>query len=60
MTIRVALYTRYSTDLQREASMHDHLRLCQAYAGRQNWIVAGSYHDRAISGASLLCPGMQQ
>jgi DNA invertase Pin-like site-specific DNA recombinase len=60
MTIRVALYARYSTDLQREASIDDQLRLCQAYAARQGWIVAGSYSDRAISGASLLRPGLQE
>ena len=56
MTIRVALYARYSTDLQREASIDDQLRLCQAHASRQGWIVAGCYHDRAIAGASLLRP----
>src|ERR1700744_4736484 len=52
MTMRVALYARYSTDLQREASIDDQLRLCQAHAERQGWIVAGSYFDRAISGAT--------
>jgi site-specific DNA recombinase len=60
MTIRVALYARYSTDLQREASIDDQLRLCKAHASRQGWIVAGSYQDRAISGASLLRPGLQE
>ena len=60
MTLRVALYARYSTDLQREASIEDQLRLCQAHAERQGWIVAGSYSDRAMSGASLLRPGLQE
>ena len=60
MTFRVAPYARYSTDLQREASIDDQLRLCQDYASRQGWIVAGCYHDRAISGASLLRPGLQE
>jgi site-specific DNA recombinase len=60
MTLRVAPYARYSTDLQREASIDDQLRLCQDYASRQGWIVAGCYHDRAISGASLLRPGLQE
>ena len=30
------------------------------HASRQNWTVAGSYHDRAISGASLVRPGLQE
>ena len=55
MTFRLALYARYSTDLQREASIDDQLRLCQAYASRQGWIVAGCYHDRAISRGPPCC-----
>jgi site-specific DNA recombinase len=35
MTMRVALYARCFTDLQREASIDDQLRLCQAHAERQ-------------------------
>jgi DNA invertase Pin-like site-specific DNA recombinase len=56
---RVALYARYSSDQQREASIEDQLRLCRIYAEKQGWVVAGSYHDRAVSGASLIRPGIQ-
>ena len=56
---RVALYARYSSDQQREASIEDQLRLCRLYAEEQGWIVAESYHDRAVSGASLIRPGIQ-
>src|SRR5581483_6495028 len=57
--IRVALYARYSSDQQREASIEDQLRLCRIHAEKQGWVVAESYHDRAVSGASLIRPGIQ-
>ena len=58
--IRVALYARYSSDNQRDASIEDQLRQCREYAARQGWTVAESYSDRAISGASLIRPGIQK
>lgn len=36
------------------------MRLCRAHAERQGWTIADSYSDRAISGASLLRPGVQE
>ncbi|MEQ8395858.1 recombinase family protein [Thalassobaculum sp.] len=57
---RVALYARYSSDNQREASIEDQLRLCRLHAERQGWTLADSYSDRAISGGSLLRPGIQE
>jgi DNA invertase Pin-like site-specific DNA recombinase len=59
MTARVALYARYSSDLQREASIEDQLRICREYAMHQGWNVIDSYSDRAVSGASMLRPGLQ-
>jgi DNA invertase Pin-like site-specific DNA recombinase len=56
---RIALYARYSSDNQRDASIEDQLRLCRLHGERQGWTVVGSYSDRAISGASLLRPGIQ-
>jgi site-specific DNA recombinase len=56
---RVALYARYSSDNQRDASIEDQLRLCRDYATRQNWTVVESYADRAVSGASLMRVGIQ-
>jgi site-specific DNA recombinase len=56
---RVALYARYSSDQQREASIEDQLRLCRIYAEKQGWVVASTYDDRAVSGASLIRPGIQ-
>lgn len=58
---RAALYARYSSDNQREASIEDQFRLCRAHAGRERWQIVGSYEDAAISGAStILRPGIQR
>jgi site-specific DNA recombinase len=57
---KVALYARYSSDNQRDASIEDQLRLCRLHAERQGWAIVDSYTDRAISGASLLRPGIQE
>jgi len=58
---RVALYARYSSDNQREASIEDQLRLCRERAARENWQIVETYSDAAISGASLILrPGIRQ
>ena len=57
---RVALYARYSSDNQRDASIEDQLRQCRERAAREGWTVVDSYSDRAISGASLIRPGIQE
>jgi site-specific DNA recombinase len=57
---RVALYARYSSDNQSVASIDDQFRLCREHAAREQWNVVGTYHDAAISGASvILRPGVQ-
>ena len=53
------LYARYSSELQRDASIEDRLRLCRERAEREGWRIAESYSDRSISGTSLLRPGTQ-
>ena len=57
--MKLALYARYSSDSQREASIEDQLRLCRQHAEKQGWSVVDSYTDRAISGASMLRPGLR-
>lgn len=56
---RVALYARYSSDNQRDASIEDQLRQCRERAAREGWTVVESYSDRSISGASLIRSGIQ-
>src|ERR1700737_2212384 len=52
--LRVALYARYSTDNQSVASIGDQFRVCREHAGREAWRVIDTYHDAAISGASVI------
>lgn len=58
--MKVVLYARYSSDNQRDASIEDQLRACRDYADAQGWTIIDSYSDRAISGASLIRPGIQE
>ena len=37
--MRAAIYARYSSDLSRDASIEDQVRLCRAYAVRAGWEV---------------------
>jgi site-specific DNA recombinase len=57
--VRVAIYARYSSDHQRDASIADQLRVCRLRVESQGWDVVEEYADHAISGASLLRPGIQ-
>jgi len=56
---KAAIYARYSSSNQREASIEDQVRLCQERAAREGWTVTQVYTDHAISGASLIRPGIQ-
>jgi DNA invertase Pin-like site-specific DNA recombinase len=56
---RVALYARYSSDQQRDASIADQIRTCRIFANGQGWQVLQEYHDAAISGATLMRAGFQ-
>ncbi|WP_245419809.1 recombinase family protein [Phyllobacterium salinisoli] len=51
---RAALYARYSSDNQSEASIEDQFRLCRECVGQERWQIVGSYEDAAISGASTI------
>jgi site-specific DNA recombinase len=57
--MRCAVYARYSSDQQREASIEDQLRVCRARAEREGWTVAEAFADAAVSGATTLRPGYQ-
>ena len=60
MTLRCALYARYSSDQQRAASIEDQFRVCREHTEREGWKIAGAYCDAAISGDSvILRPGIQ-
>ena len=55
---RVAIYARFSTDMQNALSAEDQIRLCRAYAERQGWEVVDAYSDAAISGQNKHRPGL--
>ncbi|WP_430246023.1 recombinase family protein [Neorhizobium sp. DAR64861/K0K2] len=58
--IRVALYARYSSDNQRDASIEDQLRICREEVKREQWQIVATYKDAGISGSStILRPGIQ-
>jgi len=57
---RAAIYARYSSDNQRDASIEDQARLCRAWLEGHGHGSAEVYADRAVSGATLLRPGIQK
>ena len=56
---KVAIYARYSTDMQRAASIEDQIRVCEERIGKEGWSVFNCYTDHGQSGATLLRPGIQ-
>ena len=57
--MKVAIYARYSSENQRDASIGDQFRVCREFAQRQGWHIEHEYSDHAVSGATLLRPGFQ-
>lgn len=57
--MRAAIYARYSTDLQREASIEDQVHQCRKLIAARGWAEAGVHADGAVSGASLVRAGLQ-
>ena len=57
--MRAVVYARYSSDLQREASIEDQIRLCRKWIEHEGWEYIHAYTDRALSGATALRPAYQ-
>src|ERR1043165_5257553 len=57
--MRAALYARYSTDKQSEASIPDQFRQCERLAERQGFHVVARFSDAALSGGTTQRPGYQ-
>jgi hypothetical protein len=41
--LKVAIYARYSSDNQREASIVDWLRVCREHAAREGWTMSEEF-----------------
>jgi len=57
--MRAVIYARYSSELQRDASIEDQIRLCRERIEQEGWEYLHAYTDRAASGASALRPAYQ-
>ena len=57
--MKVAIYARYSSENQRDASIADQFRVCREFAQLRGWHIEREYSDHAISGATLMRPGFQ-
>ena len=57
--MRAVIYARYSTDLQSASSIDDQVRLCRERMQRDGHELVKVYSDRAVSGATLIRPGIQ-
>mgnify|MGYP005992143815 CR=1 FL=1 len=57
--MRVAIYARYSTDLQNPASIDDQIRVCSEFAHNNNYVIVNYFTDAAESGSSLNRFGIQ-
>lgn len=59
MSQRVALYARFSSDLQRQTSIEDQLRAARARAAAEGWQIVIERSDAAVSGSTpfALRPG---
>ena len=58
--MRAAIYARYSSANQRDASIEDQVRQCRARITQEEWTLTEVYSDAAISGATVLRPGYQK
>jgi len=50
MTMKAAIYARYSSDLQRPASIEDQVRQCRMEIARRGWQEVEAYFDRETPG----------
>jgi site-specific DNA recombinase len=57
--MRAVIYARYSSDLQRDASIEDQVRSCRERIDQEGWQYLHAYTDRALSGASASRPAYQ-
>jgi hypothetical protein len=57
--MKAVIYARYSSDLQRQASIEDQFRNCLSVIEHEGWELVGKYSDEAMSGANADRSGYQ-
>src|SRR5258708_19584029 len=57
--MRAALYSRFSTDRQKGASIEDQFRVCERLAEQNGFAVVARFSDAAISGGTTQRPQYQ-
>jgi site-specific DNA recombinase len=57
--MRAALYARFSTEKQSEASIDDQFRVCERIAVHEGFQVVSRFSDAAVSGGTTSRPGYQ-
>ncbi|MBS7793175.1 recombinase family protein [Roseococcus sp. SDR] len=56
---RAAVYARTATAQPRDGSIEDQVRMCQALAERERWVIVETFSDHGVSGSTVLRPGYQ-
>ncbi len=59
-SLRAAIYARYSTTKQRDASIDDQNRNCERLAKREGWDIVHRFSDKGLSGARHDRPDYQR
>ena len=57
--MNAAIYARFSTEKQNEASIGDQIRVCERTAAAQDLAVIARFNDEAVSGGTADRPGYQ-
>src|ERR1700730_11607545 len=57
---RAVIYARYSSELQRDASIEDQIRLCKRRIADESWSPGDIYRDHAMSGSIRMRPAYQK
>lgn len=55
-----AIYARYSSTVQNDASIEQQIAECEEYARQHGLVIVATYEDRAISGKKDNRPGLQR
>src|SRR6266849_5874876 len=58
--MRAVIYACYSSELQRDASIEDQVRLCKTRIEAEKWVLGDVYSDHAMSGSIRMRPGYQK